>query len=201
MRKQHTQEPVSSAISHDHASSSMLLKLPAELRVEIWRLVLGGTVIQISQEHKPRIPEPALTWTSRQIRAEALPIFWAHSIFDGRYEAVLRFFGLIGRDNVGLIRHVRHSGHVGLNQLGAIRLTLWILSRAYETLGLRRDALHLPLLIEDEGESWVNLQEASQLHQTRPGPGLSGMPTARRVKESSELFYGHREHFFNGQRV
>ncbi|KAK6217910.1 hypothetical protein LQW54_003198 [Pestalotiopsis sp. IQ-011] len=154
----------------------MLLRLPAELRVEIWRLVLGGTVIQISQEHKPRIPEPALTWTSRQIRAEALPIFWAHSVFDGR-------------------------GHVGLNQLGAIWLTLWILSRAYETLGLRRDALHLPLLIEDEGESWVNLQEASQLHQTRPGRGLSAMPTARRVKESSELFYGHREHFFNGQRV
>lgn len=170
----------------------MLLKLPAELRVEIWRLVLGGTVIQISQKHKPRIPEPALTWISRQIRAEALPIFWAHSIFDGRYEAVLRFFGLIGRDNVELIRHVRHSGHVGLNQLGAIRQTLWILSRAYETLGLRREALHLPLLIEDEGESWVNLQEASQLHGVKMGLGLSAMPTARRAKESSELFYGHR---------
>ncbi|ETS83491.1 hypothetical protein PFICI_05367 [Pestalotiopsis fici W106-1] len=201
MRKQHTQEPASSAISHNHTSSPMLLKLPAELRMEIWRLVLGGTVVRISQEHKPRIPEPALTWTSRQIRAEALPIFWAHSIFDGRHEAVLRFFGLIGRDNIEMIRHVRHSGHVGLNHIVGIRLTLWILSGAYETLGLRPEALHLPLLIEDEGESWVSLQEASQLQQIRMGLGLSAMPIVRRAKENSELFYGHREHFFNGQRV
>lgn len=96
---------------------------------------------------------------------------------------MLRFFGVIGRRNVELIRHVRHTGHVGLNTLVGIRLTLRILGGAYETLGLRRGALHLPLLIEDEGESWVNLQEALQVEQVWRGAGLSGMPTVRRVSD------------------
>lgn len=166
----------------------MLLSLPAELRVEIWRRVLDGIVYQVSWEHRTRIREPALTWTSRQIRAETLPIFWTHSIFDGRHEAMVGFFMLIGRQNIELIRHVRHTRHVGLNTLGAIRLTLRILSGAYETLGLRREALHLRLVIEGEGESFVNLQTASQLEQVRMGGGLSAMPLVRRVKESSDLF-------------
>ncbi|KAK6066123.1 hypothetical protein SCUP234_11369 [Seiridium cupressi] len=187
MKKQQTREPGSSAIdNHDPASPPMILALPAELRVEIWRLVLGGTVVQISREHRTRIHEPALTWSSRQIRAETLPIFFAHSIFDGRHEAMLQFFGLIGRQNIELIRHVRHTRHVGLNTLDAIRLTLRILSDAYETLGLPRDALHLRLMIEGEGETYVNLQEASQVKQVWMGPGLSAMPIVRRVKESSD---------------
>ncbi|KAK9413241.1 putative F-box domain-containing protein [Seiridium unicorne] len=187
MKKQQTREPGSSGIdNHAPASPPMILALPAELRVEIWRLVLGGIVVQISREHRTRIHEPALTWSSRQIRAETLPIFFAHSIFDGRHEAMLEFFGLIGRQNIELIRHVRHTRHVGLNTLDAIRLTLRILSGAYETLGLPRDALHLPLMIEGEGETYVNLQEASQVTQVWMGPGLSAMPIVRRVKESSD---------------
>jgi hypothetical protein len=181
MRQQQTQELGSAIDSHDRAPLSQLLALPAELREEIWRLVLGGIVVEISQKHRPRIPEPALTWTSRQIRAETLPVFWAHSIFDGRHGAVLRFFGLIGRRNIELIRHVRHTGHVGLNTLEGIRLTLRILGGAYETLGLRRGAFHLPLLVEGEGECWVNLQGALQVEQVRMGPGLSKMPIVRRV--------------------
>ncbi|KAK9777719.1 putative F-box domain-containing protein [Seiridium cardinale] len=186
MKKQQAQEPGSSAIDdHDPASSPMILALPAELRVEIWRLVLDGTVVQISQEHRARIHEPALAWSSRQIRAETLPIFFAHSIFDGRHEAMLQFFGLIGRQNIELIRHVRHTRHVGLNTLEAIRLTLRILSNAYETLGLRRDALHLRVIVEGEGETYVNLQEASQVKYGCMGRGLSAMPTVRRVKKES----------------
>jgi hypothetical protein len=181
MRKQQTQESGSAIDSHDPAPFSQLLALPAELREEIWRLALGGIVFDITQEHRPRIPEPALTCTSRQIRAETLSVFWAHNIFDGQHAAMLRFFGLIGRQNVELIRHVRHTGHVGLNTLVGIRLTLRILGGAYETLGLRRDALHLPLLIEGEGESWVNLQEALQVEQVWMGMGLSKMPIVRRV--------------------
>jgi hypothetical protein len=177
--------PGSGIGSRDAAPSCFLLAIPTELREEIWRLVLSGKVFEISQEHKPRIPEPALTWTCQQIRAEALPIFWAHSIFDGRHEAILRFFGLVGPWNVELIRHVRHTGHVGLNTLSGIMSTLWILGRAYETLGLRRTAFHLPLLIEGEGESWVNLQEAFQLEQIRMGAGLSRMPLVRRVSDKA----------------
>ncbi|KAH8652467.1 hypothetical protein BX600DRAFT_472617 [Xylariales sp. PMI_506] len=185
MLKHETQEPGSVIDSHDCTPPFRLLALPAELREEVWKFALGGIVIEIGQEHRPRIPEPALTWTSRQIRAETVPVFWAYSIFDGLHVPMLRFFGVIGRRNVELIRHVRHTGHVGLNTLYGIRLTLWILGRAYETLGLRLDSLYIPVLIEGEGETWVNLQETSHLKEIRQGPGLSKMPNVRRVSDTA----------------
>ncbi|KAK4549718.1 hypothetical protein LTR36_005019 [Oleoguttula mirabilis] len=58
-----------------------LLELPAELRNEIYRctLVEAGGDIRIKKES---FHEPALLYASKQVRSEALPVFYGKNTFD-----------------------------------------------------------------------------------------------------------------------
>lgn len=90
-------------------ASQLLTALPAELRNEIWRLVLILPHRVWLNTHANVIhQQTALLKTSRQIRAEASSIFYGENKFHtsfalGREDHLVPWLSAIGRDNARLI--------------------------------------------------------------------------------------------------
>lgn len=84
-----------------------LMRLPGELRNEIYRLVLvSNNQLRVTKSSIPT--QPPLTMVSRQIRKEAIAIFYHENKFgvevvnnDGRHEGV--WLAKIGRENTNLL--------------------------------------------------------------------------------------------------
>ncbi|KAK4494755.1 hypothetical protein PRZ48_014111 [Zasmidium cellare] len=102
--------------------TSRLLTLPPELRNKIYTLVLvQGAPIQISERstkpslaargataHYTRLLEPPFLLTCRQIRHEALPIFYGENVFfTAIKDALPPWLLAIGPEKARMVRHIR----------------------------------------------------------------------------------------------
>ncbi|KAF2162642.1 hypothetical protein M409DRAFT_26883 [Zasmidium cellare ATCC 36951] len=101
--------------------TNRLLTLPPELRNKVYTLTLiQPTAIQISERstapstaaqgatlHYNRLIEPALLFSCRQIRFEALPIFYGENVFfTALKDAIAPWLLAIGPAKAGMVRHV-----------------------------------------------------------------------------------------------
>lgn len=89
----------------DQSQPSRLLNLPKELRLTIYTHALTSTTLIIPfSGHKPH---PALLRTNKQIRSEAIPIYYKHNRFiarlDGESPGPIHFAQLAGRKNLAKI--------------------------------------------------------------------------------------------------
>lgn len=166
-----TQATTTTSVSK--GSESPLLALPPELRTRIYEYaVVEETPVSVGEQSpvtfawQPRIREPALLHTNRQLRAETSLIYYSMNVFQMKTSTLVEpWFETLGEQCVSLLKEMRafgpSAGRVERSQYWlpeyetAVRM--WC-----ENLGhcnLRKEALLLPLRDEHGEERWVMLAE------------------------------------------
>lgn len=140
-----------------------ILDLPAEIRNDIWSmLVLQQPAISVSP-FRPFVKEPALLAVNRQIRSEAMSIWYAEHDFqiDGSSPAV-KFLRSRNDQQLRSMRSLCISSEKSKDMRDAPRTwaehsrkKLETLMREFEPRGLRRKALKFQVIKED-AITWID---------------------------------------------
>ena len=140
----------------NHGAQTTFLSLPPEIRNEIYSLALvEDRPLRVRTVH-PYLLEPGLLATNKQVRSEALGIWYGENLFeiDGSSPAV-KFLRATSDDKLRTLQCLRIL--TSLVPAGDyIKTRIEQLLREFQPRGLRRQAIHLMMSVPD-GFEWVNL--------------------------------------------
>ncbi|KAK3691795.1 hypothetical protein LTR37_018394 [Vermiconidia calcicola] len=148
----------------EREGATTFLALPAELRNEIYALV----VVQDYQIELPLLPpyvrQPKLLGVNRQIRAEALSIYYGENVFQiqGSTSAA-QFMRSVPEEGLRALRSLQIYCPVVLSVKDARNRLLQLFGR-YKERGLRRQTLKLEI-DTDDGHIWVDLRQLKRLEE------------------------------------
>ncbi|KAK5165254.1 uncharacterized protein LTR77_009352 [Saxophila tyrrhenica] len=137
------------------------LSLPPELRNEIYSYNLLTDHPILLQVYKPHPGELSLLRVSRQVRDEALPVFYGANVFEANSVVMLRrYLKTLNRQKMRALRMVHINPVHEHTRQHAIK-SLRSLEGDFSSLGLRRDAIQY-----SDGyrlRKWVNLDQLLEL--------------------------------------
>ncbi|KAK3714999.1 hypothetical protein LTR37_007489 [Vermiconidia calcicola] len=146
----------------EREGATAFLDLPAELRNEIYALV----VVQDDQIELPLLPpyvrQPKLLGVNRQIRAEALSIYYGENVFQiqGSTSAA-QFMRSVSEEGLRALRSLQIYCPVVLTVKDAMARSQQLFGR-YKERGLRRQTLKLQVNTGDE-LGWADLRQLKRL--------------------------------------
>lgn len=159
-----TQPAITDPQKFDPASKTTFLSLPAEIRNEIYSLALIEDAPVRVLTTRPYLLEPALLAIGKQVRSEALGLWYGENVFeiDGSSPAV-KFLRATSDYKLRALRCLRISTTF-VPAADYIRTRTEQLLREFQPRGLNRQAIHFMLTVEGELE-WVNLARLRRIER------------------------------------
>lgn len=151
-------------------AKTTFLSLPAEIRNEIYSLAIVEPVTLNIRSVHPYLLEPGLLATNRQVRSEALGIWYSGNAFeiDGSSPAV-KFLRATSDDKLRALRCFRIFTTF-LPAAGYIDTRINQLLREFQPRGLDKQTIHFMVSVTD-GFEWVNLARLKRIKKMKKDGG------------------------------